>query len=139
MVGNLGPVQAILSTLAVVLAGVVVWAAVAKLRNLGRTADDFAELGIARPRLVSRLVPVAELAVAVGLLVAPGWGAVAAFALLAVFTVVLVVAMNSPTPKRCACFGTTSDRPVGPRSIGRNLVLMAMAAAVVPLSSLSWG
>ncbi len=123
---------------AVLLAATLAWAALAKLKQPERTAEQFAALGLPSARLLSRLVPAAELVVAVLLLVVPGWGGLAAFVLLAAFTVVLVSAAGSPEPLACACFGSASDRPIGRGAVLRNLGLMVMAALAVPLDHLVW-
>ncbi len=125
----------IISGLAAALALVLISAGVAKLRRPAETEASFAELGLPAPTVLARLVPFAEIGVAIGLVVVPGWSALVAFAMLAAFTVVLVVALRSPAPKSCACFGVASERPVSPLDISRNLLLMAVAAAVVTLDS----
>jgi hypothetical protein len=86
-----------------------------------------AELGV--PSAASRVVPWIE--IAVGSLVAarfvpPVMGVVAA-GLLAAFTVLLVVRLAQGRRPPCACFGTRSARPIGPGSVVRNLVLIALA------------
>ncbi len=86
-----------------------------------------AELGV--PPAVSRVVPCIE--IAVGSLVAarfvPPVMGVAAACLLAAFTVLLVVRLAQGRRPPCACFGTRSGRPIGPGSVVRNLVLIALA------------
>ena len=51
----------------------------------------------------------------------------AAAALLTVFTVLLVVRLVQGRRPPCACFGALSTRPVGPGSVVRNVVLIALA------------
>jgi len=86
-----------------------------------------AELGVPAP--VSRVVPWLE--IAVGSLVAarfvPPVMGVAAAGLLTAFTVLLVVRLAQGRRPPCACFGTRSARPIGPGSVVRNLVLIALA------------
>lgn len=125
------------SLLAVALALVLVTAAVAKLRSPARTAGDFAALGLPVPGLLARVVPAAEIAVAGTLIVAPGWGGVAGFGLLAVFTALLVSLVRSGQAISCSCFGAVSDEPVSWVEVTRNAFLLVMAAAVTPIDRLA--
>lgn len=124
------------SLLAVAVAATLVTAAVAKFRQPDRTAQDFAALGLPMPRLLARGVPAVEMAVAVALLIIPGWGAVAAFGLLALFTALLVSLVRSGQSISCSCFGAVSDEPVSWVEVARNVVLLGATAAVVPLDQL---
>ena len=105
----------------------LVWAAVAKLRMNAETVEDFASLGLPAARVLSIAVPLVELVIAGLLLVAPGWGGVAAFALLAGFTTLLVSAIRSGRAVRCACFGGSSSSTVDHRHIARNVALLSLA------------
>jgi uncharacterized membrane protein YphA (DoxX/SURF4 family) len=118
-----------------VLALIFVWAAVAKLRDRAATETDFASLGLPRPALLATAVPVAELSVAGLLAIVPGWGGVAAFGLLALFSAVLVGAVRSGSTASCACFGGGSRSQVSWAQVGRNAVLGLLALAAVPVSS----
>lgn len=111
-----------------VLAVVLAVAAGAKLARRGDTGQELAQLGLLAPELLARVVPVVELATAVLLVVVPAWGGVAAFALLAAFTVVLVRVLRSGRVVSCNCFGALSRRPVSGWSLARNGVLLALAA-----------
>ncbi len=118
-----------LATLAAItLAVVLVTAALAKLRRPDRTAADFAELGLPAPRLLARAVPAVEIGVAVALVVRPGIGGPAAFALLTGFTVLLVGLVRRGAVVACACFGAVSDEPVSWVEVTRNVVLLVAAA-----------
>lgn len=119
---------------AIVLAVVLGWAAVTKAVDGAATADGFAALGLPRPAVLARLVPLAEAATAVGLVVVPRWAGLAAFGLLAVFTAVLVSMLQSGVSAPCACFGAGANRPVSAGQVVRNLVLLALAATVVLLT-----
>lgn len=125
------------SILAVAVALTLVTAAVAKIRQPIRTAQDFAALGLPIPRFLARCVPAVEIAVAMALLVIPGWGAVAAFGLLALFTALLVSLVRSGQSIACSCFGAVSDEPVSWVEVARNVVLLGAAAAIVPLDRLA--
>jgi uncharacterized membrane protein YphA (DoxX/SURF4 family) len=124
------------SLLAVALALVLLAAAVAKLRSPSRTTQDFAALGLPAPRLLARVVPAVELTVAVVLIAAPGWGGVAAFGLLVLFTALLVSLVRSGQTISCSCFGAVSDEPVSWVEVTRNGILLTMAAAVTPIDRL---
>lgn len=123
--------------LAVSLAATLVVAAVSKARDPKRTSGDFAALGLPMPAILARLVPAVEVAVAVALLVVPGWGAVAAVGLFVLFTALLVSLVRGGQPIACSCFGAVSDEPVSWVEVTRNLVLMAAALAVVPIDRLA--
>jgi peroxiredoxin len=79
------------------------------------------------------LLPVAELAVAAMLLPARlAWaGALAALALLLVFTAAVAAQLARGRRPECNCFGAVRSRPIGPETLGRNGALLACAAAVV--------
>lgn len=114
---------------AVVLAAVFTVAGTAKLRDPVAAARSFRALGL--PGSLGRVVPVVELAVAVALLVAPAWAAIAALALLAGFTTFLVLGIKRGVTVPCNCFGSTSRAPLSGRDLARNAALEA--AAVVSL------
>ncbi|MEZ5228167.1 MAG: MauE/DoxX family redox-associated membrane protein [Acidimicrobiales bacterium] len=113
------------------MAATFVVAAVLKLRDRRGTTDDFASLGLPRPATLAALVPLAELAVALMLVVAPGWGAVAAFVLLAAFTTVLIGVIRAGRVVSCACFGGGNSEPVDIGHVVRNAVLMVWALPVL--------
>jgi len=121
---------------AIALAIVLATAAFAKLRRPDQTAGDFAMLGLPLPKLFSRLVPLAELAVSILLIAAPGWGGVAAFVLLAGFTALLVSLIRSGQQVACSCFGAVSDEPVSLVEVARNVVLLLMAAMAATTTTL---
>ena len=112
----------------VVLALVLVVAAGAKLRRPEATAGELAALGLLAAAPLARLVPLVELATAATLVVAPAWGGVVAFALLAAFTTVLVGVLRSGRVVSCACFGGIAERPVSALTLARNAALLALAA-----------
>lgn len=124
------------SLFAIAVALTLAAAAVAKGRDPDRTTADFAALGLPLPGILARLVPAVEVAVAIALLVVPGWGAVAAVALFTLFTALLVSLVRSGQPIACSCFGAVSDEPVSWVEVTRNLVLLAATVAVVPLERL---
>jgi methylamine utilization protein MauE len=83
------------------------------------------------PRWLGSVLPYVELAV--GALVLAGfWPAgVAALVLLAGFTGWLVRQLARGDRRPCRCFGETGGHPVGPWSIGRNVLLMAAVTVAV--------
>jgi peroxiredoxin len=88
-------------------------------------------------RVTARVLPVVELALA--LLLVPATTAVGAaltiLALLLVFTVLLATSLRRGEHVQCNCFGVLSTRPVSRRTIGRNVILICVAAFVAVTSS----
>ena len=84
---------------------------------------------LAAPAIAVPVVPWLE--VALGALLVSGVYrtvvALAAAALLTAFTVLLVARLVEGRRPPCACFGALSTRPVGPGSVVRNVVLIALA------------
>jgi thiol-disulfide isomerase/thioredoxin len=118
-----------------VLAAVLGLAAVAKLADRAGTRKAVVEFGAPRSLAgpLALALPAAELAAA-GLLLVPGtarWGAVAALALLALFSAVVARALVRGEAPDCHCFGQLSSRPAGPRTLVRNGVLAGVAALAV--------
>ena len=109
-------------------------AGLAKLRRPEATAEDFADLGLPWAGPLARLVPLVELACAALLAVLPGWGGVASFGLLAMFSANLAVVIRSGRVVSCACFGARDRDPVSVRHLVRNagLALLALAATTIP-------
>ena len=114
------------------LAGVVVGAVLlvsgaAKLAAGPRWAAQAAALG--SPAVAVPVVPWLELGLG-ALLVTGVWRAevaLAAAVMLGAFTVLLVLRLAQGRRPPCACFGAWSTRPVGPGSVARNVVLIALA------------
>ena len=123
---------------AVMLAGVLLWAAVTKFQDRTGTVTGFEQLGLPRAHLLATAVPMVEAATALALLAEPGWGGVVAFALLAGFTVVLVTTIRTGRMVPCRCFGGTSDAPVDWGHVLRNAGLMAMAIFATAIDRLIW-
>ncbi|MEL7157527.1 MAG: MauE/DoxX family redox-associated membrane protein, partial [Actinomycetota bacterium] len=91
---------------------------------------EFAALRIRRPQLVVAVLIPLEVAVAAALVVAPAVGGIAAFALLAAMTTILVGVVRSGREATCRCFGALSSQPISPRTVARNAVLLTVAGAV---------
>jgi uncharacterized membrane protein YphA (DoxX/SURF4 family) len=111
----------------VVLGAVLLLSGAAKLAAGPRWAAQAEALG--SPAVAVPVLPWLE--IGLGALLASGvWRpvvAVAAAALLASFTVLLVVRLVQGRRPPCACFGAWSTRPVGLGSVTRNVVLIALA------------
>lgn len=110
----------------ILLAAVLVFAAVAKLRARDATRRSTVALLGPRGAIVAAVLPWVEIGIAIALLVwwGPIPGIVAALVLLA-FTAVVVRAQLRHLP--CPCFGGVTDRAAGPRQVLRNAVLIALA------------
>lgn len=126
------PVAVSLSQLA--LAAVFAFAGVAKLADLPRTRTAVESFGVP-PRLspaAALLLPVAELAIAAALLPAATarWGAIAAIALLVVFSLAIVRVLRSGAKVDCNCFGGLAQSEVGRGTLLRNSLLGLLAAFV---------
>jgi methylamine dehydrogenase accessory protein MauD len=115
----------------VVLALVFATAGVAKLRDLQGTRQSLQEFGVgerlARPSAV--LLPLAEVAVAVGLIFRPTaqWAALAALLLLLLFIAGIANAMRQGLAPDCNCFGQLHSAPAGRDTLVRNAILSALA------------
>jgi peroxiredoxin len=114
-----------------VLAAVFLTAALGKLRDLAGARQALTDFGVppGMARVAGPLLPTAELALAVGLLV-PGtawWAAVAAAGLLLVFCAGIGRALVRGERPDCQCFGRAHSRPIGLGTLARNAVLFAFA------------
>jgi peroxiredoxin/uncharacterized membrane protein YphA (DoxX/SURF4 family) len=118
-----------------VLAAVFAVAGVAKLLDAAGSRAAVEGFGVPRgaARFAGTVLPVAELAVAAGLLVPASawWSALAAAGLLAVFMAVIGVSMARGAAPGCHCFGRLHSAPVSWRTQVRNGVLAAAAGAAV--------
>ena len=85
-------------------------------------------------RLIPLVAPV-ELALSAARVVGivPRVAATATAALLALFTVLLVVRLRAGVHPPCACFGGRRPRPIDHWSVIRNVVLIAAAVSVAVL------
>lgn len=112
------------------LAAMFLWAAVAKTLDQDSTRESFETLGLVAPRLLSRLVPIVEVAISAALVFIPAWGGIGAFGLLVVFTAVLIGVLRSGRQVRCACFGSATNAVVSGVSVVRNFGLLIVAAVI---------
>jgi peroxiredoxin/uncharacterized membrane protein YphA (DoxX/SURF4 family) len=119
----------------VVVAGIFLAAALAKLADRGGSRQAVADFGVPG-RLVGPTaigVPLVELAVAVALIPAATawWGALAALALLLLFSAAIGVNLARGRKPDCHCFGQLHSAPVGWPTLARNGVLAALAGLVL--------
>lgn len=121
----------IFTALALVLAGVFTVAAISKLRDHTGTRTTMANFKLPLPGLMAIVVPVVELAIAVGLVVSPSAGALAAVTLLVFFTTFLLLQLRLGVTTPCRCFGSTSQHPLSVADLTRNLGLIALGMPVV--------
>ncbi len=112
---------------ALALAGLLGWAAVAKLRRRRATIASFQDLRLPAPSVLAVVVPVVEAFVAAALVLRPRLGGWPALLLLAAFSIVIVRAVAAGAEAPCACFGSGGGRPVSTRELVRNAVLAALA------------
>jgi peroxiredoxin len=119
----------------VVLAVVFGVAAILKLRDLGNTARAVEQVGVPRQLsgVAAWMLPGIELVVALGMLSEPAsrvaaWGALG---LLVLFTAVVLANLLKGKRPNCHCFGQLTNRPMGWPTVGRNLVLIGLAAFVI--------
>ncbi|RFA08483.1 hypothetical protein B7R54_04025 [Subtercola boreus] len=126
-----------LAALPVVLAGVLLLSGVLKIGDRTNTAASMVDLRVpfaGRLGWFAAWQPWLEIALGVALLALPGWGALAAGWVAALFFAALTVlvwrAALRPDDVHCNCFGARSREPVGWMTVLRNLALTAAAVLV---------
>ncbi|MCU1477675.1 MAG: hypothetical protein JWQ64_2368 [Subtercola sp.] len=109
-----------------------------KLGRVDQTLESFTALRVApvlRRRMIAAAVPVAELLLALGLLLAPApffsVFCLASAALLGYYLVLVVRVMGRHEQADCRCFGSLSGSRVTGWSVARNAVLFAAALIVL--------
>jgi peroxiredoxin len=116
------------------LAAMFVAAAVGKLSDRDGFRDAIEHFGVSHrsSAAVGWGVPIAELAIAAGLVVvgSAAGAALAAVVLLAVFSIAIVRLMARGESPQCRCFGALGSSSVGAGTLVRNLVLAGLAAFV---------
>lgn len=117
------------------LAAVFAVAGFAKFADRVSTRQTILNFGIpiALARPLTSLLPLAEIAVAMALLVTglARWGAAGALALLVLFTVGIGVNLGQGRTPACRCFGQFHSTPIGRKTLGRNALLASVAGFVV--------
>jgi peroxiredoxin len=119
----------------ILLAGVFALAGGAKLFDLRGSRRAVADFGVpvGAASVLGVALPLAELAIAIALLV-PGTGlagAIAALVLLLCFVAGVARAMRAGLDVDCGCFGPVYSAVAGSATLARNAVLAALAAVVV--------
>jgi len=125
------------------LCAVFLVAGLAKLADLAGSRQAMRDFGVPE-RLADAfgvLLPLAELAVAVALLIPliAWWGAIGALALLLIFVAGIGYNLAQGRTPDCHCFGQLHSAPAGWSTLIRNLVLAAVAGVVVGFGTSSNG
>jgi hypothetical protein len=127
------------------LSVVFVVAAVAKLADRSGTRAALEAFGVRRlAASAATLLPVVELVVAVALVPAATarWGALAALALIGIFSLAILRTLRSGSTPDCNCFGGLSQTEVGRGTLVRNGLLGSVAAFIAlgghSVSALDW-
>lgn len=106
-----------------------------KLQDASATAQSLKDFGVpeAAARQAAQLLPWLELAIAGGLLLpyVAWFAALSASVLLALFTVVVVLALRRGERPSCNCFGQVRSRPISGATAVRNGLFTACAALLV--------
>lgn len=91
--------------------------------------------GMGVPWALARPVPLVEVGVGAALVVVWQRGALAwlAVAMLLAFTALLALRLSQGSRPVCACFGSWSAQPIGPRHVARNVVFLVVALAAALL------
>jgi uncharacterized membrane protein YphA (DoxX/SURF4 family) len=136
----IGPL--LFQTTRAVLAAVLLWAGVGKLRDTSGFAESARQLIPGRfdgaVRIGAIALPIFEITLAIAL-VSPSFvipGLVAAALLFAAFVAILIRARRLGIDAACACFGATDEHPVDSLSVVRT-ILLALAALIAAWSALT--
>ena len=123
------------------LVGAWCWPGCSPPRGMGKLADPSGARAALRDfglpdvlgRPLARTLPGAELFIALALVPGPTsrFGALAAFALLAGFTLAVAVNLARGRTPDCHCFGQVHSKPIGPGTLARNTVLGATSGLVL--------
>lgn len=112
-------------------------AGIAKMRDPFGVAETLVAFGLPEPFAwpLRRVLPALEIGVALLLLIPQTvwWGAIAALALLLLFTAAIAVNLARGANPNCNCFGQLSAGPIGAGSLLRNGLLALVAVFLVAL------
>lgn len=129
------PVAALIVVLT--LAAVLLTSGIAKLRDPRATRDAFDALRVPKvvaPDVPAKALPWVEVAAALLLIAAPaGWlvpVAVALVLLMLTYTWIVARALGFDEPVSCSCFGQLGRHTIDRTTLGRNVLLTALAAVV---------
>lgn len=124
----------VLLAVRVVLTALFAIAGIAKLVDRDVTRETMAAFGVPRGRSAQAAVavPVAELVIALALLITPTaqFAGLAGAGLLLIFTAGVVNALRGGEAPSCNCFGQVSSEPVSTRTVARNTAFVAAALFV---------
>jgi peroxiredoxin/uncharacterized membrane protein YphA (DoxX/SURF4 family) len=125
------------------IAVLLLWSGAAKLLDLSATREAALALGLPRriARFVGTFLPVAEISLAVALLVRPVALAamVGAAGLFAAFTALVVVNLANGRRPACHCFGAAHSEPIGATTAMRNVALTGSSIALIATHATAWG
>jgi uncharacterized membrane protein YphA (DoxX/SURF4 family) len=112
---------------AFVVGAVMVYAGVSKALAGRAWPESARRLGV--PPVVAIVVMMAEVVIGLGVVLGDSWRdqfLLAAGELLVAFTALLAWHLRADERPPCACFGGSSQRPIGARDIVRNFVLLVL-------------
>jgi peroxiredoxin len=128
-------VDTLIVGLQVALATVLAIAAIGKFMDLDGSRQAVQDFGVPDrfAGVLGRALPIAELAIAVLLVLEPSarWGALAALAVFLIFVVAIGYNLLQGRQPDCHCFGQIHSEPAGWPTLFRNGVLAAAATVVV--------
>ena len=127
--------EVILLCVRLFLAAVFAAAALAKLSDVEgtrRALKEFGAPGVLIPAS-SILLPAFEILIAAALVSARAaqWGAIAALALLGLFSAVIFINLARGRAHSCHCFGQFHSAPISAKTLIRNFILIGMAVLVL--------
>lgn len=117
---------------AFVIGAVLVYAGVTKVLAGRKWPASASRLGV--PPVVAVAVMIAEVVIGLGVVLGDSRRdlfLLAAAGLLVGFTALLAWHLRSDERPPCACFGGTSQRPIGARDIVRNIVLLVLVIVAI--------
>lgn len=124
----------LLAVLQGVLVIVFVWAGITKLATVERFHRTLGEFGVSAgsSEILARTLPIAEILLGLALLVDPlvSASAAAMVGILGVFSLAIGWNLTRGNRPACNCFGNLSHSPISKITLGRNIVLIAVALTV---------
>lgn len=115
-----------------VVGAVFVYAGVSKMLSGREWSRSAARLGVVAP--LAYLVMVAEMVIGLGMVLGDAWRTgflVAGAVLLVAFTSLLAKHLRAGNRPPCACFGGSSQRPIGVRDVVRNVSLLVLVFVAI--------
>jgi hypothetical protein len=125
---------AVATSIALVMAGVLLWAGLDKVRDPDPIVSTIRHLGILNRRAVwaAALLAITEICVALGLLFNPhsAWTLAGVVTVAGTFAGAGMFALSRDEPIRCSCFGSGGNGQLGSRQIVALVPWLASAAIV---------